>query len=219
MRITKNNFPLCLLGGLAFFIASANDVRAAGAVTPFTVIEAESGTLGGGATIRAFTPGSTVPSAPTMELEASGMAYVWLTNLNDSVSWTNPVANASAMVVRGVIPDAPGGGGITATLNMYVDGIFRQAITLSSKQSWNYRNSSTTPDDPNGGGTPWHFYNEDRAFIPGAPIAAGSTITLQKDAANSATFYVIDSIDLENVGRSEERRVGKECRSRWSPYH
>ena len=23
----------------------------------------------------------------------------------------------------------------------------------------------------------------------------------------------------ELVGRSEERRVGKECRSRWSPYH
>ena len=22
-----------------------------------------------------------------------------------------------------------------------------------------------------------------------------------------------------NIGRSEERRVGKECRSRWSPYH
>src|SRR5690554_3392774 len=25
--------------------------------------------------------------------------------------------------------------------------------------------------------------------------------------------------DVEIVGRSEERRVGKECRSRWSPYH
>ena len=24
---------------------------------------------------------------------------------------------------------------------------------------------------------------------------------------------------LEKQGRSEERRVGKECRSRWSPYH
>src|SRR2546425_13256610 len=24
---------------------------------------------------------------------------------------------------------------------------------------------------------------------------------------------------LEETGRSEERRVGKECRSRWSPYH
>src|SRR5256885_7317077 len=23
----------------------------------------------------------------------------------------------------------------------------------------------------------------------------------------------------ENIARSEERRVGKECRSRWSPYH
>src|SRR3712207_9359510 len=25
--------------------------------------------------------------------------------------------------------------------------------------------------------------------------------------------------ELERVSRSEERRVGKECRSRWSPYH
>ena len=25
--------------------------------------------------------------------------------------------------------------------------------------------------------------------------------------------------DIGNVARSEERRVGKECRSRWSPYH
>ena len=24
---------------------------------------------------------------------------------------------------------------------------------------------------------------------------------------------------VEDVSRSEERRVGKECRSRWSPYH
>ena len=26
-------------------------------------------------------------------------------------------------------------------------------------------------------------------------------------------------IERTNDGRSEERRVGKECRSRWSPYH
>ena len=25
--------------------------------------------------------------------------------------------------------------------------------------------------------------------------------------------------ELTDKGRSEERRVGKECRSRWSPYH
>ena len=26
-------------------------------------------------------------------------------------------------------------------------------------------------------------------------------------------------LKYENINRSEERRVGKECRSRWSPYH
>ena len=33
-------------------------------------------------------------------------------------------------------------------------------------------------------------------------------------AAENMTFIICD-----NMGRSEERRVGKECRSRWSPYH
>ena len=26
-------------------------------------------------------------------------------------------------------------------------------------------------------------------------------------------------VEQERMDRSEERRVGKECRSRWSPYH
>ena len=30
---------------------------------------------------------------------------------------------------------------------------------------------------------------------------------------------VIDLRDRNILVRSEERRVGKECRSRWSPYH
>ena len=29
----------------------------------------------------------------------------------------------------------------------------------------------------------------------------------------------INDWDVVMLGRSEERRVGKECRSRWSPYH
>ena len=37
-----------------------------------------------------------------------------------------------------------------------------------------------------------------------------------------AMYVVMDGFDL-GIGilfkRSEERRVGKECRSRWSPYH
>ena len=29
----------------------------------------------------------------------------------------------------------------------------------------------------------------------------------------------LDKLEKEGLARSEERRVGKECRSRWSPYH
>ena len=33
------------------------------------------------------------------------------------------------------------------------------------------------------------------------------------------TILISDKIDFKIKSRSEERRVGKECRSRWSPYH
>ena len=33
------------------------------------------------------------------------------------------------------------------------------------------------------------------------------------------TCDVTAGLSLGEYGRSEERRVGKECRSRWSPYH
>src|SRR3712207_2003985 len=42
-----------------------------------------------------------------------------------------------------------------------------------------------------------------------------------KDCAEryGVTPHVRFDTELESAGRSEERRVGKECRSRWSPYH
>ena len=33
------------------------------------------------------------------------------------------------------------------------------------------------------------------------------------------TFLLVWMFSFRNFARSEERRVGKECRSRWSPYH
>jgi len=33
------------------------------------------------------------------------------------------------------------------------------------------------------------------------------------------TFDTLDHLSAAGIERSEERRVGKECRSRWSPYH
>ena len=44
----------------------------------------------------------------------------------------------------------------------------------------------------------------------GAMITYGSYISKKDNLLSSAAFVVL---------RSEERRVGKECRSRWSPYH
>ena len=34
-----------------------------------------------------------------------------------------------------------------------------------------------------------------------------------------ATKAALGELHLDDSIRSEERRVGKECRSRWSPYH
>src|SRR3712207_2335193 len=42
-------------------------------------------------------------------------------------------------------------------------------------------------------------------------------VIVQIVAVGSRVF--VTSFQLAGVKRSEERRVGKECRSRWSPYH
>ena len=46
---------------------------------------------------------------------------------------------------------------------------------------------------------------------------------IQKWSANEKVDMIDKSlntpINSEDEDRSEERRVGKECRSRWSPYH
>src|SRR3712207_2267501 len=47
-------------------------------------------------------------------------------------------------------------------------------------------------------------------------VAANLNVAAPIEAAAAANVL---SANAEAVGRSEERRVGKECRSRWSPYH
>ena len=46
-------------------------------------------------------------------------------------------------------------------------------------------------------------------------LRAGGAVFAVKD-----TFYrFLNALPILRIVRSEERRVGKECRSRWSPYH
>ncbi|MFK0156024.1 glycosyl hydrolase family 28-related protein [Streptomyces sp. NPDC090493] len=181
----------------------------AGATTPFVTVEAETGTLGGGAAVRSLRPGATVPSVATLETEASGNALVELKNTGDAVTLNNGSGRpANTLVVRASIPDAANGGGIDATLDLYVNGGYRQAITLSSKQAWNYRGATTDPDDPHAGGMPYRFYNEFPVRVTGAAVPAGATITLRKDSANTAAVYDVDSVDLEDVAAARTRPAG-----------
>ena len=41
----------------------------------------------------------------------------------------------------------------------------------------------------------------------------------RKNAIGALVNFFITHVRWKVTGRSEERRVGKECRSRWSPYH
>lgn len=174
---------------------------AAGANTPFTIYEGEAGTLGGGAGAVSLT------SAPTTQyssatLEASGHAYAHLGGTGQSVQWTNTTGHPISFVnVRASIPDSASGGGLTGTLDLYVDGTFRQALNLNSRQTWVYEgnNNYNTSDNQNpADGSPRVFFDESHTFVTGAPIAPGATFALKKDSANGASSYDIDSVDVEN---------------------
>ncbi|HVU27572.1 MAG TPA: carbohydrate-binding protein [Verrucomicrobiae bacterium] len=167
-----------------------------GASVPWTEYEAETGTVDGGATIASLIPPLSNPVNGEPVIESSGAAYVALTGTGQSVSWTNNSGqNITALNIRIQIPDAPGGYGITNTLDLYVDGIFRQAIIVNSAQTYVYAgiNNDKNPAD----GNPTRVWDEYPFFVTGAAIAPGSTIMLKKDLDNSASFYNIDLIDLE----------------------
>lgn len=187
--------------GAALLLTTKNIAFATvGATTPFTSFEAENGTLGGGAVIQTLT------SAPTNQfsspqLEASGHAFVQLTNTGQYVEWTNTTGQSfTAVNLRSCIPDAPTGGGISNTIDLYVNGSFRQAFSVNSVQNYCYESTTNYNDqtDKNpADGNPRDFWNDTHAFISGAAVAPGDRIRFQKDSTNSAAFYYIDVIDLE----------------------
>ena len=52
-------------------------------------------------------------------------------------------------------------------------------------------------------------------------VLVGDITYYQNQTGHYYIFHFVDyyTLELKGLIRSEERRVGKECRSRWSPYH
>ncbi|MCZ4117942.1 glycosyl hydrolase family 28-related protein [Streptomyces sp. H39-S7] len=162
-------------------------------------------------------------TAYTLAAEASGRKAVSLTP-GQYVEFTLPAA-ADAITVRYSIPDAPGGGGITAPLDVTVNGKNRTTATLTSQYAWLY-NQYPFSNDPDAGllhpdywvtecacvpaattpapvfATPFrpnHFYDEQRLTL-GRKYRAGDKVRLTVPAGSKASTTTIDLLDSQLVG-------------------
>ncbi|VVJ16137.1 mycodextranase [Amycolatopsis camponoti] len=161
-------------------------------------------------------------SAYTLPSEASGRRAVKVTP-GQYVEFTLPAA-ANAITVRYSVPDAPRGGGITAPLDVTVNGAHRQRMTLTSQYSWLY-NQYPFSNDPDAGllhpdwwitecscvpaattpapvvekpFRPSHFYDEQRLLL-GRSYRAGDKVRLTVPAGSAAAWTVLDLLDSELV--------------------
>ncbi|MGW5668768.1 discoidin domain-containing protein [Micromonospora sp. NPDC003776] len=161
-----------------------------GANLPYDMYEAEDGRIGGGAQV--VGPNRTIGD---LAGEASGRRAVTLNTTGAYVEWTTRAAT-NTLVTRFSIPDSAGGGGIDATLDIYVNGVLHKPINLTSKHSWLY-GAEAGPSDSPSAGAPRHLYDEANVML-NSTVPAGATIRLQKDPANTTT-YAIDFVNTELV--------------------
>lgn len=187
-----------------------------GADVPFVEQEAES----------AHTNGTVIGpdrTAYTLPSEASGRSAVKL-RPGEYVEFTLDRA-ANALTVRYSIPDSPTGGGITAPLDLRVDGRREAPVELTSRYAWLYNQypfsndpradllhpdwwitecgcvpSATTPAPVIAKPfRPSHFYDETRVRLD-RTYRAGDTVRLTAPAGTEAAWTVIDLLDSELVG-------------------
>lgn len=158
-----------------------------GATVPFTTYEAEHGGTNG-------TLLEEDRSFKTFASEASGREAVRLDADGQYVEFKT-TEQANAMTMRYIIPDSAAGDGEEHTLTLYINGEKQGKIHLSSKYSWVYGKYPWTNNPADGDAH--RFYDESRLFI--GDVAAGSTIRLMKEADDTADYYVVDLVDLEQA--------------------
>ncbi|WP_409073864.1 glycosyl hydrolase family 28-related protein [Micromonospora chalcea] len=161
-------------------------------------------------------------SAYTLAGEASGRRAVRLLP-GQHVELTLP-RPTNALTVRYSIPDAPGGGGITAPLRVSVGHAPARTMTLTSQYAWLYNQYPFTNDPgadllhPDWWITecscvpaattpapviskpfrPHHFYEEQRLLL-GRTHRAGEVVRLTAPRGTAAAWTVIDLVDAHLV--------------------
>ncbi|HEX6682645.1 MAG TPA: CARDB domain-containing protein, partial [Candidatus Limnocylindrales bacterium] len=175
-----------------------------GAAVPYVSYEAEAGSYQG--TLLTADPLRTFGHT-NFATESSGRQSVRLNSTGQFVEFTS-ANQANSIVVRNSIPDAPGGGGIEATISLYVNGTFLRKLTLSSRHSWLYGNTDGPEALTN---TPQadarRLFDESNALLS-ASHPPGTRFRLQRDANDTASFYIIDMIDLEQVAAPLSQPAG-----------
>jgi hypothetical protein len=162
-----------------------------GASVPYVRYEAEEGVLSGAAAIVG-------PNRLIGDLggEASGRKAVKLTRPCDGVEWSI-TADANSIVIRYCVPDSADGTGLDATISVYVNGIKRDTLELTSKYAWLYGPEGDPQNKPSLG-SPRHIYDESHKLF-NFTLKKGDKILLRKDATDTGNYYGIDFIELEMV--------------------
>lgn len=160
---------------------------AIGARVPWTRHEAEAAR----SNVKASAPGR---AYLTPESEASGRRLVRLADTGDYVEFAvgRP---GDGLVLRYCLPDSADGQGLDATLSLYVNGLFRRKLDLTSRYSWIYGDFPWTNNPAAGRGH--HFWDEVQTVVPN--LAPGDKLRLQKDARDDADYVLIDFIELEKI--------------------
>jgi hypothetical protein len=161
-----------------------------GANMPYDSYKSTTGQLGGSAAV--VGPNRTIGDIAG---EATGRQAVTLDNTGDSVAWTSR-ESTNTFVLRYSIPDAPGGGGINATLDLYANGNLVEPLNLTSHYAWLY-GAETGPGDSPSAGSPRHIYDESSFMLPSS-YPQGTVFKLQKDSGNTSQ-YAIDFMNLEQT--------------------
>jgi len=173
---------------LPFTIPLGSALAINGADVPWITYEAESMTLSNGATILNPPPvyaDKNLTVTNTIQGEASGRLCVRLNGTGQYVEFAAQAA-ANTLVVRYCVPDTSDGVGADYTLSLYVNETFVRKIPVTSKYSWLY--GGYTFNNSPGNGSARNVFDEAR--LKDLSINAGDLVRLQKDADDTASFYI-----------------------------